>query len=371
MQAPEYWMQRAIELAKRGEGYVEPNPMVGCVVVANNEAISSGYHQKFGEAHAEVNALHDVDSRLLRDATIYVTLEPCVTHGKTPPCVDLLLSARPKKVCVGCLDPNPSHAGRGIESLREAGIEVQVGICERQCQELIAPFAKWITKHEPFVLGKWAMTLDGKIATSQGHSKWISNPESLAEVHRIRGRMDGIIVGATTAKLDDPLLTARPPGARVASRIVLDTKAQMSPDSQLAKTAETVPTLLVCHPDFERAASRLIDCGIAIIYLDTYDRCERIKLMLRELGGRNMTNVLVEGGSSLLGSFFDCRAIDEVHVFVAPKLIGGSSAPSPIAGLGLPTMDQCIKLGAPQLQLLGDNYYVQSRLHYEEKPPST
>ncbi len=367
MQSPEHWMQKAIELAKRAEGYVEPNPMVGCVVVRDNHAISSGYHQKFGGPHAEVNALDGVQPELIHDSTIYVTLEPCSTHGKTPPCVDLLLKMRPARVVVGCLDPNPKHAGSGIKTLADAGINTVVGVCQPECKALIAPFAKLMTRREPFVLGKWAMTLDGKIATSQGHSKWISNQLSLAEVHKIRGRMDGIIVGAKTALLDDPLLTARPAGPRVATRIVLDTKAQLALDSKLAQTARDYPTLLVCHPEFESTARRLIDCGLSVIYLDTHDRCERIRLLVGELGKRNMTNVMVEGGSALLGSFFDCKAIDEVHVFVAPKLVGGLSAPSPIAGLGLPTMEDCIRLSTPQLQLLGDNYYVQSRLAYEPR----
>lgn len=364
MPSDEHWMTQAIELAKRGEGYVEPNPMVGCVVVRNNEIISSGYHQKFGEAHAEVNALHDVDADLIRQSTIYVTLEPCATHGKTPPCVDLLIRHNPARVCIGCLDPNPVNAGKGVQALQAAGIQTTVGVAEPQCKALIAPFSKWVLRREPFVLGKWAMTLDGKIATTQGLSKWITNEQSLAEVHKIRGRMDGIIVGSKTARLDNPLLTARPAGPRDAARIIMDTKATLALDSQLVQTAEKYPTFLVCHPDYEPAAKRLIDCGLSVIYLDTLDTQERIRLLMHELAGRNMTNVLVEGGGALLGSFFDCRAIDEVHIFVAPKLIGGSSAPTPIGGIGLPTMDDCIRLNSPQLQLLGDNYYVQSRLHY-------
>lgn len=364
MPTDEHWMMQAIELAKKGEGSVEPNPMVGCVVVMNNQIISSGYHQKFGEAHAEINALHDVDPGLIRQSTIYVTLEPCATHGKTPPCAEFLARLHPKGVCIGCLDPNPVNSGKGVLALEAAGIETSVGVAEAACKDLIAPFTKWVMRREPFVLGKWAMTLDGKIATTQGLSKWITNEQSLAQAHRIRGRMDGIIVGSKTANLDDPLLTARPSGPRVASRIVMDTKASLSPSSKLVETAEKFPTLLVCHPDFEPAAKRLIDCGLSVILIDTFDTQERIRLLLHELAGRNMTNVLVEGGGALLGSFFDYRAIDEVHIFVAPKLIGGSTAPTPIGGIGLPTMDDCIRLISPQLQLLGDNYYVQSRLRY-------
>ena len=360
-------MLRAVELARRGEGLVEPNPMVGCVIVLDGEIISSGYHQKFGAPHAEINAMVDVSQDLLRRSTMYVTLEPCTHQGKTPPCVDAIIAAKPSRVCIGTTDPNPITAGRGVAKLKEAGIPVEVGIAQAECQEVIAPFTKYITLGQPFVIAKWAMTLDGKIATSQGHSKWISNSESQAVVHQIRGRVDGILIGAKTAAADNPMLTARPPGPRIPTRIVLDSKAKLSPGSELIRTAEDYPTIVVCHPDHKAAANRLIDVGVNIIYLENTDRNARISALLSELGGRNMTNVMVEGGGMLLGSFFDARAIDEVHIFVAPKLIGGADAITPIGGIGLPSMDQCVHLTKPELQLLGDNYYVQSRVDYEIK----
>src|SRR5947209_6440905 len=231
------WMRRALELAERGRGQVEPNPLVGAVVVRDGRAVGEGWHQRYGQAHAEVNALAAA-GEAAAGATVYVTLEPCCHHGKTPPCTDALLQAGIHRVVAAMTDPFPQVAGRGAEVLRAAGVEVALGVCEVEARRLNAPYLKLLATGRPYVHAKWAMTLDGKIATVGGDSKWISGEASRRRVHALRGRMDAIVVGSGTVRADDPLLTARPPGPRTPARIVLDSKAQISRESQLLRTLD-------------------------------------------------------------------------------------------------------------------------------------
>ena len=233
-------MARALELAARGEGFVEPNPMVGCVIARGAEIIGEGWHRKFGGPHAEVEALHVAGTRA-RGATLYVTLEPCCHQGKTPPCTDAILASGLGRVVVAQRDPFPAVAGGGIERLRQAGLAVEVGLREAEARRLNAPYLKLTESGRPWVIAKWAMTLDGKLASRTGDSRWISNEASRAIVHQLRGRVDAIVVGRGTAGQDDPLLTARPAGPRVATRIVLDTRASLASDSQLVTTAGEAP----------------------------------------------------------------------------------------------------------------------------------
>jgi diaminohydroxyphosphoribosylaminopyrimidine deaminase/5-amino-6-(5-phosphoribosylamino)uracil reductase len=234
----EFYMQIAIEHAKTGEGFVEPNPMVGCVLVRDGVIIGQGAHEKFGGPHAEIHAIESVESRgkKTEGSTAYVTLEPCSHSGKTGPCTQALINAKVARVVVGCEDPNPLVGGKGIEQLQAAGIAVTTGILAESAQYILAPYLKRMKHNKPWIIAKWAMTLDGKIATSSGNSKWISNEHSRAIVHAIRGRVDGVMVGAGTAIADDPMLNARPPGARLATRIVVDSSARIPLDSKLATT---------------------------------------------------------------------------------------------------------------------------------------
>src|SRR5579884_2079657 len=220
------WMRRALELAEHGRGYVEPNPLVGAVVVRDGQLVGEGWHQHYGEAHAEIHALAAAGEGS-RGATLYVTLEPCCHFGKTPPCTDAVLRAGIRRVVAAMPDPFPAVAGKGAELLRQAGVTVELGIGEAEARRLNAPYLKLLEKRRPWVHAKWAMTLDGKIATRTGDSKWISNEASRRIVHALRGRMDAVIVGAGTALADDPLLTARPPGPRVATRAVLDSTGRL------------------------------------------------------------------------------------------------------------------------------------------------
>ncbi len=353
-------MQRAIALAARGEGFVEPNPMVGAVLVtAELQLISKGYHREFGQAHAEVAALRGVET-VPKDAILFVTLEPCNHVGKTPPCCNAVLKAGIRNDVMGSPAPAPHTIRQGIQRLRDAGVEVEVGLLQSETDALIAPFRKRITTGKPWVIAKWAMTLDGKIASRTGHSQWISSPESREIVHQIRGRVDAIVVGRGTAETDDPLLTARPPGPRVAKRVVLDRQCRLSPQSRLAQSAHEFATLLFCSESGDEGRISAVDAtGIGIVSTDPGN----ISDVLVELGNRDCTNILVEGGSEVLGSFFDAGELDEAHVFIAPKLVGGMAAPSPFAGHGLASIPGCLSLvDGYSSRAVGPDLYVTGRL---------
>jgi len=358
-------MQRALELAALGQGAVEPNPMVGCVIVEGAEIIGEGWHRRYGEAHAEIEALR-LAGRRARGATMYVTLEPCCHHGKTPPCSQAVIQAGVRRVVVAQQDPFPQVSGGGLAQLRAAGIEVEVGLLEAEARRLNAPYLKLLATGRPWVIAKWAMTLDGKTATRAGSSRWISNPQSREIVHALRGRVDAIIVGRETARLDDPLLTARPPGVRTALRVVADTHGTLALDSQLVRTAREVPLLIAVGPDVpatERGAFEAAGCEVFVCQADNHR--QRLQELLRELGRRRMTNVLVEGGGRLTGSLLDLGEIDEVHVFIAPKLIGGAAASTPIAGDGIDDMSRALMLDEPQWKQVGGDMYLQGRVRRE------
>lgn len=360
-------MREALDLAARGEGAVEPNPMVGCVLVHGDEVIGQGYHTAYGEAHAERAAIADAHGRgnqqLLDGATAYVTLEPCCHHGKTPPCTEALLEARVARVVCATLDPFPAVAGKGCEQLRRAGILVQVGLLEEQAQALNAPYNKRIEHSRPWVIAKWAMTLDGKIATRAGHSQWISCAESRAEVHRLRSRVDAIIVGSGTALADDPRLTTRTNTTprRVSTRVVVDSKVQLPTASQLAQSTQIQPVLVWAGPDGDaEQTQRLRDLGVEVELSPEPDANRRLDDLLGYLARqKNATNVLVEGGGKLLGSLLELGQIDECHVFVAPKLVGGREAPSPIGGLGSELVDQGLAFETLEVKTCGPDLRIR------------
>ncbi len=325
------WMLKALRLAKLGQGRVEPNPMVGAVVVRDGQIVGEGYHQIYGGPHAEVHALEQA-GEAARGATLYVTLEPCSHTGKTPPCVDAIIGAGVKKVVAAVTDPFPAVSGTGFQRLREAGIEVVIGVEEAAAAKLNAPFLKLIKTGQPYVVAKWAMTLDGKIATKTGDSKWISSEASRARVHELRGRVDAIVVGIGTVLADDPLLTARPTGPRQACRVLFDRKLRIPLDCQLVKTCKETPLLVVHQCEDAAKQSRLTERGCELLKLPGVDMVQQF---LANAGQRRWTNILVEGGGRLLGSFFDSQAVDETWVFVASKTIGGEVASGPVGGEGV------------------------------------
>ncbi len=358
-------MRRAIELAKQGHGYVEPNPMVGCVVVKNRSIIGEGFHQRFGEAHAEVNALRGLSSEQRQDATIYLTLEPCTHHGKTPPCIDLVLASKPSRVVIGASDPFPPVAGNGIAQLRDAGIRVDVGVESKACQRLIAPFSKRQKTGRPWVIAKWAMTLDGRMATHTGDSKWITNETARRHAHQIRGNMDAIIVGIGTAMKDDPMLNARPAGARLARRVVMDSSAKLSPSSQLVTTAKEYPTLIASGPNAEPTSiAALRSHGCDVWQSDSESWNVRASEFLQYLGKLGCTNILIDGGPTLLGSLFDQKLIDEVHIYLGSQILGGLPNLVPNMGAGASLMNQAIRLNHTSVESLAGDFFVSGDCNY-------
>jgi diaminohydroxyphosphoribosylaminopyrimidine deaminase/5-amino-6-(5-phosphoribosylamino)uracil reductase len=354
-------MQRAIELAAQGLGCVEPNPPVGAVLVDDDlTLLGEGYHQEYGGPHAEILALQQAGSHA-PEAMLFVTLEPCSHEGKTGPCTKTLIDAGIRKVVIGIEDPSPHASGKGIEELKSAGIEVEVGLLEEDVSQLTAPFVKRVTTGLPWVHAKWAMTLDGKIASKTGASHWISNEASRKLVHQLRGRMDAIIIGSGTTQIDNPLLTARPSGPRTPTRIVMDSHAELSLDSQLVQTVNEAPVLVVASISApQENVKRLQNARIEV--LQPSEDASLLLPLLNNLGQREMTNILVEGGGRLLGSFIDLNLVDEVHVFVAPKIVGGKNAITPVAGIGLEKITEFSQLHHLEFQVIEDNMYIHGYL---------
>lgn len=383
------YMQRAIELAKRGAGFVNPNPMVGCVVVKDNVIISEGYHEYYGGFHAERNALtkKDVCDMSLRDATLYVTLEPCCHHGKTPPCTDIIIEKGIKKVVVGLLDPNPLVAGKGISILRNAGVEVITGIEEDKIKELNKVFLKYIKTKRPYVILKTAMTLDGKIASYTGDSKWITNEKSRELVHKLRSEMMGIVAGIGTVKSDDPMLNCRLASQQTADngqqtlstdsihqpiRIIVDTKASIPMESQIVRTAKEYRTILAvgnCQyviGDLEMLKSQ----GVEILSCEEKDGHVDINDLMVKLGAMGIDSLLLEGGSCLNAAFLQANCVDEVNAFIAPKIIGGEHSKSPIGGKGIEFMKDAITLKDTEIEKIGNDVLIKCRVYSSWKVDS-
>lgn len=355
-------MRRALVLAEQGQGHVEPNPMVGCVIAHGAEIIGEGWHARYGGPHAEVAALEIAGARAA-GAVMYVTLEPCCHHGKTPPCTDAILAAGVREVVVAQQDPFPRVAGGGIATLRAAGVRVDLGVLEDEAQHLNAPYRNLLAQQRPWVIAKWAMTLDGKLATTTGASRWISGEASRQIVHQLRGRVDAILIGRGTAAADDPLLIARPSGPRVAVRVVLDTRASLSVNSQLVRTARQTPLVIAAAADApDENVDRLSAAGCEVLRLAGADHAGRLDALLAELGKRQMTNVLVEGGSELFGALADAQQIDEAHAFIAPKYVGGAAALTPLGGAGVEDMAQAWRLTAPTIEIVDGDVYVHGHV---------
>jgi len=357
------WMLRAIDLAALGRGHVEPNPMVGCVLVKDGKLIGEGYHRRFGGPHAEVEALQSLENRsLARGATALVTLEPCCHTGKTPPCTAALIEAGIGRVVAAIADPFPKVNGGGLAQLRQAGIETEVGVCHREATKLCAPYLKLVRFNRPWVIAKWAMTLDGRIATSSGDSQWISGAVSRGEVHRLRGLVDAIIVGGGTAAIDDPTLTARPPGPRCPARIVVANNRLPAMESRLVQTMDQAPLMVVIpHQLYEASVAPLAAVGAEIFRCSTSDPVAMITELLDELGKRQMTNVLVEGGGGLLGSFLSAGEIDEVHTYIGTKIVGGAEAPGPVAGNGFRMLVESPEFEIDQVQQFDSDVHIIAR----------
>ncbi len=350
-------MARAIALARRGEGRVEPNPMVGCVIARSGRVLGEGFHRRFGGPHAEVVALDRCDGSP-RGATMYVSLEPCAHFGKTPPCIDSLIAARVGRVVVAMLDPNPLVRGRGVKGLRKAGITVQTGLMRPDAERVLAPYRNRIVSNRPYVIAKWAQSLDGKLATRSGDSQWISGPGARRIVHRLRARVDAIMVGSGTVLADDPLLTARDvPLRRRALRAVLDSRLRVPNKCQIVDTVGDARTVILttgkqaksAKADFlRRRGVEVVGCRERRTQVDLPDA-------LATLAGLGVTNLLVEGGATILTSLFELRLVDEGYVFTAPMFIGGSDAPSALRGKGSATIASATTASSVRVRRCGDD----------------
>ena len=386
------YMHRAIALAKKGAGFVNPNPMVGCVVVKDGEIIAEGYHEYYGGFHAERNALTNCNSDC-NGATLYVTLEPCCHYGKTPPCTEIIIEKGIKKVVVGLLDPNPLVAGKGIKILEDAGIEVVTGVEVDKIKELNKVFLKYIKTKRPYVLLKTAMTLDGKIASYTGDSKWITNEKSRQLVHKLRSEMMGIVAGIGTVKADDPMLNCRIEGQQSTDnsqqslttkvhqpiRIIVDTKASISLDSNIVKTANEYRTILAIGRDVTPVASKKQECrdvtlvasdkvemlkslNVEILYCDEKDGHVDINDLMIKLGQKGIDSLLLEGGATLNAAFLQAGCVDEVYAFIAPKIIGGEHSKSPVGGQGIELMKDAIMLKDIKIETFDNDILIKCRV---------
>jgi len=358
------WMRRALQIAVGGRGHVEPNPMVGAVVVKDGALLGEGFHREFGGPHAEAHAIAAAGVQC-RGATLYVTLAPCTgTNKKTPPCCDAVIAAGFERVVIGMEDPTQESA---TSRLKAAGLLVTCGVLEQACRQLVAPFIKLRRHGKPYVIAKWAMTADGKIATVTGDSRWISSDASRELVHQWRAEVDGVLVGLGTAMQDDPMLTCRIPGGRNPRRIVLDADAELPLGSNLVRSAREVALLIACSESApEEACRTLASKGCEILRTSPQlasenrdDKIVNLEEVLQHLGREQVTNLLVEGGSKVFAHMIEHRMVDEVRIFIAPKLVGGGSAPGPVGGLGIHQMADALCLKNAEWRMIGEDMLLR------------
>lgn len=358
--ADESYIQLTLELAKRGKGKVSPNPLVGCVITRNDKIIGAGFHAKYGEEHAEINAINS-SQESLEGSTLYVNLEPCSHFGNTPPCVDRIIKEKIKRVVIGTLDINPVVNGRGIKKLKAAGIEVKVGLLEKECEDLNKFFFKYISKKLPFVTLKAAITLDGKIADINLHSEWISSEESRKYVHSLRNKYDAVLIGANTALIDNPQLTVRHIEGRNPWRIVLDPELNLPVDLKLFRNNYDQRTIIVlCEKGLKkkRKLVQIENSGIKIIKAKKSDENYiDLKSLLKELAKINITSVLVEGGSKILTSFIKQKLFDDLILFISPKLIG-DGIPL-VQNLGISSIKKSLNLKLKSCEVLADDIVAE------------
>ncbi|ADL52542.1 bifunctional diaminohydroxyphosphoribosylaminopyrimidine deaminase/5-amino-6-(5-phosphoribosylamino)uracil reductase RibD [Clostridium cellulovorans] len=357
----ESYMRRALELAKLGAGRVSPNPMVGAVIVKNGEIIGEGYHKQYGGPHAEVNAIASVsDNGELEGSTIYVTLEPCCHYGKTPPCTKAIIDNKIKTVVIGTLDPNPLVAGKGVEILRAEGIEVIVGVLEEECLKINESFMKYIKTKTPFVIMKAAMTLDGKIATSTGDSKWITNEESRINVHKLRNKVSGIMVGINTVLKDDPELTCRLEGGASPKRIIVDSGLKIPLNAKVLNAKDKVEVIVATTRKADESKVEVLERqGVKVIIVPEKEQKVNLKKLMEELGNLKVDSVLLEGGGTLCFSALEEGIIDKVQFYIAPKIIGGENSKTPVEGVGINKIKDAINVKDLRVSTFGGDILIE------------
>lgn len=355
-------MKRALELSKKAVGMVNPNPLVGAVIVKDNRIIGEGYHEYFGGPHAEVNAFANaVDD--VQGATMYVTLEPCSHYGKTPPCADAIVKNKIAKVVIGMIDPNPLVAGRGIEILRKNGIEVTTGIIDTEIMKTNEIFIKYISSKQPFCIMKTAMSLDGKIATTTGDSKWISNEKSRAYVHELRQRVTGIMVGIGTVLSDDPELTTRREGVLSLNptRIIIDSKARIPLEAKVLKCDEKTKTIIVTTEYADQSKIEAIkQMGAEVIVTQSKNNWVDLKYLMTVLGEMGIDSILLEGGSTLNYSALEAGIVDKVITFISPQIFGGTSGKTTVGGKGIEYVKDSIVLSNTEVTRFDEDIMIEA-----------
>lgn len=354
-------MHHAIELAKNGIGFVNPNPLVGAVIVKNGEIIGEGYHAKYGQLHAERNAFANCNQSA-EGADLYVTLEPCCHYGKTPPCTEAIIENKIKRVFIGSSDPNPMVAGKGVKILRDHGIEVFENILKKECDSLNDIFFYYITNKTPFVIMKYAMTADGKIATVTGDSKWITCEKSREYVHFIRKRVSAIMVGIGTVLADNPMLDCRIENPSNPVRIVCDSNLKIPVDCNIVRTADKIPTYIACISDDCDKISMLEKNGVKIIKTSPDNGHVNLTELMQILGSMKIDSVLLEGGAELNFSALKSGIVSQIYAFTAPQIFGGNCAKSPVGGDGFELVKDCIKLNKPEIEIIGDDILLKYNL---------
>ncbi len=360
------WMKKALEEGKKG--HPSPNPHVGSVVVLNGELVASGHHERAGEDHAEVVALKLAGEKAT-GATLYVSLEPCNHHGRTPPCTDVIIAAKVAKVVIGCRDPNPHVDGGGLEKLKNAGIEIVTGVAEEDARKLIAPWTKFVTLGLPYLSLKLALSLDGRIATRTGASKWVTGTDARARVHALRAQHDAIAIGIGTAIADDPRLTVREAPGPSPTRIIFDTKLRLPIKARLVESARDVQTLVICNADAPQSnEEELAAYGVEVIRAPSSAE-GRIDVAgaLRLLAARGIVTLMVEGGAELAGSLLAAQLADELHAFIAPVLLGPRGRPGAVDWAGPDKPADAPRIAKPQWELCGTDAHVFGQISYPER----
>lgn len=359
MSQDEIYMKRALYLAQTAEGLTSPNPMVGCVIVKDGKIISEGCHEKYGSFHAERNAINSCsDKEALKGATIYVTLEPCCHYGKTPPCTDIIIESGIKHAIIGSTDDNPIVSHKGIEILKNNGISVKIGVLEKECRKLNEVFFHFIKHKTPFVAMKYAVTADGKIATYTGHSKYITCENSRKHVHKLRNKYSAIMVGINTVLEDDPMLNCRT-GGKNPIRIICDTSLKIPLNSNIVKTADEIKTYIATGENINKEkADLLTERGIEIISTPLRNSHIDLNFLMKTLGEKNIDSVLLEGGGTLNYSAIECGIVNKIYAYIAPKILGGEKAKTPVEGIGFARADKGLMLKPESISQIDDDILI-------------
>lgn len=354
----EKYMKRAIELAQTARGNTSPNPMVGAVIVKDGRIIGEGYHERYGELHAERNAFKNCTENP-EGAEMYVTLEPCCHYGKTPPCTEAIIENKIKTVYIGSSDPNPKVSGGGIKKLCDNGINVVTGVLKEECDSFNTIFFHYITTGLPYVIAKYACTADGKIATASGDSKWISNEISRKRVHQTRNAVSAIMVGIGTVISDNPMLNCRIENGVNPVRVICDSELKIPLECNILKTANEIPTVIACASSDEERKTEIEALGAEVLCVpDEFGRVD-LKKLIKVLGERKIDSVLIEGGAEILGSAFSAGLVNKLEVYVAPKVFGGNSAKTPIGGFGVQNAADAVKLKLTDVSRFEDDVLLE------------